>query len=832
MDISGSTLVALNYTSASGLDTAVYIGGSQIKSMLTSDRLAVVVPSLAANGTDTSTLYLGYSPAQTTFPIIVGNNGYITTADAANLELGNSFNVTVNGYYNTAASNATMLGKTDAFRLYGTGGTVTAELTVENVASANYTATDHRLTSEDPDYATVRGMANAEYKDGAGLSIYEDLSAGGYHVGRSEYRWIIAALPGGSTVSSSKVWWYGLTVSGVTPSTGYLLDGTGLTWDAVGDYGVIGGKGLADQRVYIAGLVNGVWSSHTVNAAGVSEIPTSGGNVTWAARVSEELNGVVPISANQYHIVPNGEPKLEITYTYPAASIQLTATGVTQGEHAFTVATTGGNATLYVDGVAQDTDSLSASQQVQANSNNWTWVESNVMPYANSLSITTNGTQRLLYQPNTMIIGSTLPDRSSNGNDGTITWGTNSNIIVAAGSFGGGLSVATASATNVEPTSATLNGALLNTGNNSQVSVNFQWGMSVVYDRSTTPQTMTAVGGFSATVTGLQPNTTYHFRAQAIAGSASAYGYDYTFTTPAQGGGSTVIQFGGGNARVFENYIATGDLLFVAEVQNKYTPYYPNQSPREHFTIELIGVDNTTLIAASPLQDWGDKPVSIYLRKAMADNITRQGAYHIRMQANFASNVSADYQLEPKDWKGADLVKLDDWAIYVAYNMQTYDQTGGYITILTDRKQAITDAVGGYFTAGIPGIGQIRPNLFTTSQIKATMGIGTSNDTWDSSDAWSTNVGPSIAADAAVMAAPLGLTGRDFLAGGTLLISLAVIGFGTATMGGFGALGLFLISIPIVWLSTYFRIFPVIPLLIIIIFFGWMAIRQFFIKTT
>jgi len=60
------------------------------------------------------------------------------------------------------------------------------------------------------------------------------------------------------------------------------------------------------------------------------------------------------------------------------------------------------------------------------NSNNWTWMQNNVMPYATDLLMAVDGTIHLEYEPADIIQGTTLPDISgSSDNDGIITWGTN-----------------------------------------------------------------------------------------------------------------------------------------------------------------------------------------------------------------------------------------------------------------------------------------------------------------------------------------------------------------------------------------------------------------------
>ncbi|MEW6142745.1 MAG: DUF5050 domain-containing protein [Chloroflexota bacterium] len=91
--------------------------------------------------------------------------------------------------------------------------------------------------------------------------------------------------------------------------------------------------------------------------------------------------------------------------------------------------------------------------------------------------------------------------------------------------------VTTNAATNAASVSATLNGNLTSLGSSGTVTVKFQYGTTTSYGTSTTPQSMTATGVFSANVTGLTAGTTYNFRAYAEAGGMVATGENKTFTT-------------------------------------------------------------------------------------------------------------------------------------------------------------------------------------------------------------------------------------------------------------------------------------------------------------
>lgn len=97
--------------------------------------------------------------------------------------------------------------------------------------------------------------------------------------------------------------------------------------------------------------------------------------------------------------------------------------------------------------------------------------------------------------------------------------------------FGNFPSVNTVVASNVTATAATLNGTLMSLGGASSANVNFEYGTTTAYGSATPTQSLTAGGSFKNNITGLEPNTTYHFRSKAV-GINTAYGSDVIFKTP------------------------------------------------------------------------------------------------------------------------------------------------------------------------------------------------------------------------------------------------------------------------------------------------------------
>lgn len=96
-------------------------------------------------------------------------------------------------------------------------------------------------------------------------------------------------------------------------------------------------------------------------------------------------------------------------------------------------------------------------------------------------------------------------------------------------------SVSTGGATNITDSSATLNGNLHSLGTAPSANVTFQYGTtSGVYSDQTPLQAMGAPGDFTADLSSLLDNTTYYYRAMAMAGAhGTSYGTEHSFTTSA-----------------------------------------------------------------------------------------------------------------------------------------------------------------------------------------------------------------------------------------------------------------------------------------------------------
>ncbi len=91
--------------------------------------------------------------------------------------------------------------------------------------------------------------------------------------------------------------------------------------------------------------------------------------------------------------------------------------------------------------------------------------------------------------------------------------------------------VTTNTATNVTSSTATLNGAV--NPNGATTSVHFKYGLTTSYGSSTATHSYSGhtTQNVSANISGLSPNTTYHFRLVGTNSGGTRYGGDRTFTT-------------------------------------------------------------------------------------------------------------------------------------------------------------------------------------------------------------------------------------------------------------------------------------------------------------
>lgn len=169
-------------------------------------------------------------------------------------------------------------------------------------------------------------------------------------------------------------------------------------------------------------------------------------------------------------------------------------------------------------------------------------------------------------------------------------------------------------ASSIQSTSATLNGSLTALGGATAADLFFEYGTSTSYGSITPTQSMINTGAFSAMLTGLAPDTTYHYRIVADGGPAGiAYSQDMTFTTAAilptlEASDATSIQ--SSSATLNGNLVSPGSLPTV----NTYFEYGATTSYSNTTTAQSMSAAGTFSAAITGL-----KPYTIYHYRAVAD---------------------------------------------------------------------------------------------------------------------------------------------------------------------------------------------------------------------
>ncbi len=556
----GQTLIDSTKISADGLDTNMQIGSADIKYMMATGNVTVVLPSLPIRGVVTASLYTGYTPLQTGFPIIPGDGGYVTVLDDASIEPSDNFTIEIKGWINTDnGTDKNLAFKEDALRVYvseNVSESLTTRIAVyasdtlqySSDGEANNTEAAYTLmktitltadveearvkfdikNSEDPGTSTSYGKI---YKNGVAIGTQQTNITATYATksqdislsaasGDSIQLYGYNSEPGGQLVyvRNFRIYYDGgveVTATGVSSGestvkvtlspvdTSFSTDlqvitdsddarrGLGAdTWGltivyqdagmySAGDNEIGGGmrftsiaipQGATIDVAYLtlrcAVSYAGTDVNTRISAEDVDDAPTFADNkatfdARWANRTTARVEwDSIPLwsAGNDYNspeiktviqeIIDRGSwtsgndmvifwedfedrssggaskrhaysyngsvtyaPKLHIEYTTPANYLKI-----------------------FVDNVEKDS-SASGSASVLDTSAIWTFIQNNVMPYTDNITISVGGTQRLYLAPTVMISGTNIPDRSGNSNNGTITWGSNSGISLSYGAM-------------------------------------------------------------------------------------------------------------------------------------------------------------------------------------------------------------------------------------------------------------------------------------------------------------------------------------------------------------------------------------------------------------
>ena len=326
-----------------------------------------------------------------------------------------------------------------------------------------------------------------------------------------------------------------------------------------------------------------------------------------------------------------------------------------------------------------------------------------------------------------------------------------------------------------------------------------------------------------------------------------------------------------GRVAEFDNYLETNDMLFTFEYINTYPPYYSNGGiPSSYFVFQLVGADNTTIIGATPMQAWGDKPGSIYINKSTAQTLSKNSTFYIKMVGLVSPYPVTSYHMTTGDWRGLaspgstsgilnifnkitgdePASELDKWVLATAtsidsYNYTTFGTTDSLTTYIDKKGQVLASDTKGisYFVLGIPSLRYVRPNLFEVVTSEMPVSNSSFTNGYNNAGNFDSIVGTTVSGDMDALGNLFGVTSYIYdpakptdpgisvaqKTTGTLLMIVAVLLalFGIMAVGsGFAPVSL-LLSMPIMFWGAQIRAIDIrlIGLIIFILFF--LCIRRY-----
>lgn len=383
--INATNFIDGGYFNSGVTNAAILFGGSDIAFMpgFPDTVWAIEVPSINRNGLLNYILYNNATGGKIRyFPGVTG----MSVPDNGTLELGGNFTVGISGFFD-ASNSGNLTNKTNAFTIRGDGsGNITAIIR-NGVTQESYIINDDSAE----DFFGVEWEAQTFTNNAA------------YIITAVKVRVFRILSPGDVTVSIRATAAGEPTGADLTTGT---FDGDTLTTNTSGEWITITLSPIAlDNATQYAIVMRAVSGSgaNTVSWRADGSSPTYSGGT----RVSSGNSG------SNWNVVSGTDLLFETI-----SDLEVTASGVTTGEHTITATANTSHFWISIDGVNTDNTTLSGAN-VTDNSENWVIAENAVMPYMSSANITVDGT---LAGSWVWQYAATFSDLSANSNTATPTF--------------------------------------------------------------------------------------------------------------------------------------------------------------------------------------------------------------------------------------------------------------------------------------------------------------------------------------------------------------------------------------------------------------------------
>ncbi len=366
--------VTNGYYSANATDVQISKSGINLPRLLASDKILVALP-VTANSSNPLELTTGNTAQD--FAIITGYGGYGTVGDNATLEPTNNFNFKYsNIYIDTTRVGANITSKDTAFRTYiSVSGNITTDIMG---ASSNTTPTG----TNDPAVAWTDDANAIDNTVGTSASVTAGIPATSW----SDYFEV--------TFTADSI------VGGI-----YYANCAAVDQQIDVDY-----WDGAWHDIYQGVFTDSTWESKTFTP------PTTTSVTKLRLRIYNGDGGDKSAGIQEFHYLKN------------VAAASVVSTGVTSGvKTSLQVIANGTNLWHLINGAVSGNVTIGGAS-VPNNGSSWVFFRESsgeVVPYCGNVTMTTGGTLRALYQPQTYVTSSIIADRHGGDNPMTITWGSN-----------------------------------------------------------------------------------------------------------------------------------------------------------------------------------------------------------------------------------------------------------------------------------------------------------------------------------------------------------------------------------------------------------------------